>query len=84
MKNSILPVFFRCVVQRKAFREITFLASGYSIGVNETKYSRMDQVKFVEYTTSKKVGVTDHITSNFLKVVLHKFYLVHSRVLCFK
>ena len=79
MKNSILPVFFRCVVQRKAF-----LASGYSIGVNETKYSRMDQVKFVEYTTSKKVGVTDHITSNFLKVVLHKFYLVHSRVLCFK
>ena len=30
----------------------------------EAKYSRMDQA--------------DHITSNFLKAVFHKFYLVHS------
>ena len=35
---------------------------------NGIRYSRMDQVKFV----------ADHITSNFLKVVFHKFYLVHS------
>ena len=24
----------------------------------------------------------DHITSNFFRVVFHKFYLVHSRILC--
>ena len=24
----------------------------------------------------------DHTTSNFLKVVVHKFYLVRSRILC--
>ena len=35
------------------------------------KYSIMDQVKFV-----------DHITSHFLKTVLHKFYLNHSWILC--
>ena len=33
----------------KDFQEITFSASGYSIGVNKTKYSEMGQVKFVEY-----------------------------------
>ena len=27
---------------------------------------------------------TDHIPSNFLKAVFHKFYLVHSWILCFK
>ena len=31
---------------------------------NGEKYSRMDQVEFVE----------DHITSNFLNAVFHKFY----------
>ena len=36
----------------------------------ERKYSRMLYVK------------TDHITSNFLQTVFHKFYLVHSRILC--
>ena len=35
---------------------------------NGIRYSRTDQVKFV----------ADRITSNFLKVVFHKFYLVHS------
>ena len=34
----------------------------------ETKYSRMDQVKFVEDSLK-----ADHTTSNFLKAVFHKF-----------
>ena len=34
---------------------------------DKTNYSRMDQ---------------DHIPSNFLKAVFHKFYLVHSWILC--
>ena len=47
------------------------------------QYSRMDQVKFVEDTAFKKLepiwsAEADHITSNFLKAVFHKFYLVHS------
>ena len=46
----------------------------------------MDQVKFVE-DSLKKVEViwsakVDHITSNFLKVVFHECYLVHSEILC--
>ena len=36
-----------------------------------TKYSRMDQVKFV-------LPKADHTPSNLLKAVFHKFYLVHS------
>ena len=28
--------------------------------------------------------LTEHITSNFCKTVFHKFYLVNSRILCFK
>ena len=35
---------------------------------NGSRYSRMEQVKFVK----------DHITSFFLKTVFHKFYWVHS------
>ena len=50
------------------------------------RYSRMEQVKFVD-TAFKKFEViwfaeVDHITSNFLKAVFHKFYLVHSWILC--
>ena len=46
----------------------------YSV-IYETKYSRMDQAKFLE-TAFKKFEViwsvkTDPITSNFLKVVFH-------------
>ena len=39
------------------------------IELYETKYSRMNQVKFVEDSL---------ITSGFFKAVFHKFYLVHS------
>ena len=51
-----------------------------------TKYSRMDEVKFGE-TAFNNFEVTwpaqaDNITSYFLKAVFHKFYLVHSRILC--
>ena len=55
--------------------------------LSETKYSRMDQVKFVEY--SLEIILSDMICFNrthhfnFLKVVFHKFYLVHSGILCF-
>ena len=45
----------------------------------EAKYSRMDQVKTIE-TAFKKIEMirsasADHITSNFLKAVFHKFYI---------
>ena len=36
---------------------------------NGTKYSRMDQVKFVEDSL-----YTDHYPSNVLKAVFYKFY----------
>ena len=49
----------------------------------------MDQVKFVEDSLQKiwsdMVCLSDmvyHITSNFLKAVFHKFYMVHSWILC--
>ena len=38
----------------------------------------MNQVKFVENSLQKNLSEADHINSNFLKAVLHKFYLVHS------
>ena len=41
-----------------------------------SRYSRMDQLKFVE-DSHEKIW-KDHTTSNFLKAVFHKFYLVHS------
>ena len=41
-----------------------------------TKYSRIDQVKFV------KTALADHTPSNFLKAVFPKFYLVHLWLLC--
>ena len=53
---------------------------------HETIYSRMDQVKFVEDSFWKFDMIwsvlTDHITSNFLNGVFHKFYLVHSWIPC--
>ena len=39
----------------------------------ETLYSKMDQVKFLQYNNV----LTDHITSDFLKAVFHKFYVAH-------
>ena len=49
------------------------------------KYSRIDQVKLVE-DSHKKIEViccakADYITSNFLKAIFHKLYLVHSWIL---
>ena len=51
-----------------------------TILTNATKYSRMDQVKFVEDSFLKGYGLTkaEHTPSNFLKAVFHKFYLDHS------
>lgn len=44
---------------------------------NWIKYSRMDEVKFVEYSLQKIP--TDHITSKaVLKVVFHNLYFAHS------
>ena len=40
----------------------------------------MDQLKFVKVSV-KKIKA-DHTPSNFLKAVFHKFYLVHSWILC--
>ena len=48
-----------------------------------TKYSRMDQIKTCGRQPLKTLKVyglleADHTFSNLLKVVFHKFYLVHS------
>ena len=50
------------------------------IGKNTSgdKYSIMDQEKFAEDGLQKVWSVADHITSNFLKAVFRKFYLVYS------
>ena len=47
------------------------------------KYLRMDKVKIAEDSLYKKSKVmwsasADHVSSNFFKAVLHKFYLVDS------
>ena len=53
-----------------------------------TKYSKMDQAKFVEDRQPLKnlkgsaLSLDHHTPSNFLKAVFHKFYLVHSLILC--
>ena len=52
-----------------------------TIFLNGTEYSRMDQVKYVEETFKKSEGIW-HIPSNLLKAIFHKFYLVHSSILC--
>ena len=56
------------------------------IGKNTSgdKYSIMDQEKFAEDGLQKVWSVADHITSNFLKAVFRKFYLVYSWILCAK
>ena len=56
-----------------------------AISIFEAMYSRMDQVKTIE-TAFKKIEMirsasADHINSNFLKAVFHKFYLLHSWIL---
>ena len=43
-----------------------------------TKYSRMDKSKVCGRQPLKKSAYVDHITSNFLKAVFHKFCLVRS------
>ena len=49
--------------------------------------SRMDQGRFVGYSRWKIWSyisvLTDHITSNLLKAMSRKFYLVYSWTLCF-
>ena len=37
---------------------------------------------WAKYSKLDKSASADHITSNFLKAVFHKFYLVHSWILC--
>ena len=49
---------------------------GFTYGA---EYSRISQVKFVQDSLQKIWG---DITSDFLKAVFHKFYLVHSWILC--
>ena len=57
----LLPLHMRLSILK------TEMISGYA-----SRFSRMDQVKFVEDSLG-----ADHIAS-FLKAALHKFYLVHS------
>ena len=53
------------------------MLSDYSKGTFGAKYTRMAQVKFVEDSLSRTASAGD-ITSNFLKAVFHKYYLVYS------
>ena len=50
------------------------------------KYSRMDQVKFVKYSLWKiwrnLVYLSKPYHFKFLKALFHRFYLVHSWILC--
>ena len=47
--------------------------------LNGTNYSRMHQVKFVEDSLEGVLSALSRpYSSNFLKAVFHKFYLVHS------
>ena len=48
--------------------------SGKKLRINGSRYSRMDQVKFLENSFKKSPQV--------FKAVFHKFYLVHSWILC--
>ena len=53
------------------------------ITIYGTKYSRMYRVKLVEDSLWKLlIWFADHITSYFLKAIFHRFYLVHSWILC--
>ena len=53
-----------------------------------TKYSRMNQVRFVEDSLSKFEEIWSAVSrsypSNFLKAVSYTFYLVHCWILCIK
>ena len=52
----------------------------FRVDKNVTKYSRMDQVKFMKENLkkTKRYGVfEDCITSNLLKVALYELYLVN-------
>ena len=68
---------------------LCLLSHALTIG---SKYSRMAQVRQPEKTAFKKLKVIwsasadhiYHITSIFLKAVFHKFYLLHSWILCLK
>ena len=43
---------------------------------NGSRYSKIDQLKFVEDNLQKYEA--NHITSNFLKAVFQRYYSVHS------
>ena len=62
------------------------LDHNYSSIIYESKYFRVDQVKFWKTAFKNFEGIwsaeADHILSIFLKAVFHKFYLVHSWILC--
>ena len=65
---NLLTQWFLCIPLVFCFQE-----------VHGAKYSRMDQVKFMKDSRWK---IWIWITSNFLKAVFHKFYLIHSWILC--
>ena len=52
------------------------------VDLRQTKYSRMDQVKFMESSLSNFEVIWSAITSNILEAVFQKFYLVHFSVIC--
>ena len=76
--SQLAQLLFACLTSTTWKVRLNF----FSEVTNETKYSRMDQIKFVK-KAFKKIEViwfaeTGDITSYFLKAVFYKFYLVHS------
>ena len=79
-QTYVVSLADNCQIHGKIIEEHSFFRT------HGTMYSRMNQVKFVEDSFWKFEMIwsvlTDHITSNFLNGVFHKFYLVHSWIPC--
>ena len=63
---------------REAFENNCHPKEMLKTGTTGAKFSRMDQVKFVEDNLK-----ADHNPPYFSKAVSHKFYLAHSWMLCY-
>ena len=71
-------IFMLCFIKKMKKKTHTHIITIYG-----TKYSRMYRVKLVEDSLWKLlIWFADHITSYFLKAIFHRFYLVHSWILC--
>ena len=75
-KSDTIPAVFLYV-----YRQFTSVFC-MCVDLHEPKYSRMDQVKFMECSLSNFEVIWSAITSNILEAVFHKFFFVHFSVIC--